>query len=662
MPIGTKNPKINSSVKHYALYRTFERALEQCMDFKLGSPGTVALVTPEGSAADDFKACTVAFLYDGVERDDWDHVGYACVSATDKQDRVKAEFVAKCLNRERALLITQTRNLPPLVAVAVDIFIDLEAIDEDDLREACAQVLKLKMTVRQARSLLAFPQDLMFAALRRNSSAVDTIRRLSSVSLTEPQGKPIEESPPCLEDLHGYGAAKEWGLQLAQDLKSWQSGRLKWSEVDRGLLLSGPPGVGKTIFARALAETCGVHFVATSVAQWQAKGHLGDLLNAMRAEFASAIDKAPSILLLDELDSIGDRSTFTGEYAKYSTQVVNALLEALDGSANRDGLVVIGATNFPEMIDAAIRRPGRLDRHVKIGMPSSADRIAILGQMLKGSGLQELSLLGPPTEGMSGADLAQMVRDAKKRARREDRHITIDDLMSQLPPVIRIEGEYRHAVAVHEAGHTIVGKALGLGQFVGVAVVHQINPRIEIQSAGGASFEFPAVHIRNEQRYRNEICLRLAGIAAERLILGSHSDGCGIGPTSDLAIATDLALQMETKAGMGARLYHFGKSTGWEDFGAQSAPWLMDRVEEILRQEMARAGAIVAAQRPLLLALARELEEIGAVLPDRFDELRNELEGSGTVVGINHAQHLSAQDVKSAADCTRTSAEQEARR
>ncbi|UIL32134.1 hypothetical protein LZK75_36855 (plasmid) [Rhizobium leguminosarum] len=81
---------------------------------------------------------------------------------------------------------------------------------------------------------------------------------------------------------------------------------------------------------------------------------------------------------------------------------------------------------------------------------------------------------------MSGADLARMVRDAKKRARREDRHITLADLISQLPPVIRIEGEYRHAVAVHEAGHAVVGNALGLGQFVGVAVVHQINPRIEI--------------------------------------------------------------------------------------------------------------------------------------------------------------------------------------
>ncbi|EJC80662.1 ATP-dependent Zn protease [Rhizobium leguminosarum bv. trifolii WSM2297] len=638
MAISTINAKMASSVETFALYRTFERALEQCNDFKLGGPGIVGLVTPEGKAAEDYKACAVAFLYEGVERDDWDNVGYACISATDKPDHVKSEFAGKCWRRNRAIVITETRNLPLLVSVAVDKFIELDTIGEDDLRVACAYVLKLKMTAKQARQLLAFPPDLMFAAIRRNSTAADAIRRLNSVSPTSPAVKPIEESLPRLEELHGYGDAKEWGLQLAKDLAAWKAGILKWSEVDRGLLLSGPPGVGKTIFARALAETCEVNFVATSVVQWQAKGHLGDLLKAMRAEFASAVNKAPCILLLDELDSIGDRNTFTGEHASYSIQIVNALLEALDGSVKRDGLVVIGATNFPGKIDAAIRRPGRLDRHVVIGMPSSADRVAIIGQMLGEHELTDLHTLGPLTEAMAGADLAQMVRDAKKRARREDRRVTLSDLTSQLPELIQITGYYRHTVAIHEAGHTVVGNALGLGMFVGVTVVNQLNPRFELQSAGGARFEFPALHIRNEQRFRDEICLRLAGIAAERLILGSHGDGCGLGPTSDLAIATDLALQMETKTGMGARLYQFGKGTAWDAFGAQSVPWLMDRVDEILRREMARAGDIVAAQRSLLLAVTKELEDTGFVLPDRFDHLRKEFEKGPSVAPIKRVR------------------------
>ena len=92
------------------------------------------------------------------------------------------------------------------------------------------------------------------------------------------------------------------------------------------------------------------------------------------------------------------------------------------------------------------------------------------------------------------------------------------DMMSQLPGLLKISGAYRHAISIHEAGHAVVGRALGLGVFLGVRVASQINPRLEVQSAGGASFEFPVLEIRNEQRYRDEICLRLAGIAAERLI------------------------------------------------------------------------------------------------------------------------------------------------
>lgn len=621
MPISTKNEKVRSSVKHYALYRTFERALEHCKDFGEGGLGTVCLIVPPESAAADFKTCAVALLFEGVERDRWDDLGYICISSSDKPEKVRAEFNEKCARQKRAVVLSETRQLPALVSVAVDDFIEIEPLNDGDLREACAQVLRLRVTLKQARQLLAFPRDLMFAALKKNSTAADAIRRLAAVSPVSGNAKPLAERSLRLEELHGYGAAKDWGLQLAKDLAAWKAGVLKWSEIDRGLLLSGPPGVGKTIFAKALAETCGVNFVATSVAQWQATGHLGDLLKAMRADFATAVDKAPSILFLDELDSIGDRSTFTGEYASYSIQVVNGLLEALDGSARRDGLVVIGATNYPEKVDAAVRRPGRLDRHCVIGMPSAAERVAIVEQML-GQQLSDLDELGPMTEAMSGADLALMVRDAKKQARREERQLVLSDLTSQLPDLLPITGDYRHAIAVHEAGHAIVGNELGLGRFLGVGVVKQLNPRFPVQSAGGAIFEFPTLRVRNAQQYRDDICLLMAGIAAERVIFGSHVDGCGIGPTSDLALATDLAVRMETRIGMGSRLSHFGQGSAWEASEAQGLPRLVDSVEEILRSELARAFDIVSVQRSLLIALANELEAVGSVTPSRFNEIK----------------------------------------
>lgn len=419
MPVGTLSEKIRSSVKHYVFYLTFERALEKRPVFRDGGGGIIALSVPTGRKAEDYKTCAVAYLFGDIDRSGWENLGYALVSASDKPERVKAEFAEKCVNKKRAIVLTEVKSLPAIVSVALDEVIDIDPIRAEDLREACSQVLKFKISAKQAKHLMKFPWELMLTALRRASSAADAIRRLETVSPDASERRPLVERTLRLDELHGYGLAKEWGEQLAKDLEAWRTGQLKWSDVDRGLLLSGPPGVGKTIFARALAGFCGVNFVATSVVQWQAKGHLGDLLKAMRSDFALAIEMAPTILLLDELDSIGNRETFSGEYASYSIQIVNALLEALDGSANRDGLVVIGATNFPDKIDAAVRRPGRLDRHVAIGMPSEADRLAIVGQMLGDDVPSDIQFLGPATEGMAGADLARMVRDARKLARRQ---------------------------------------------------------------------------------------------------------------------------------------------------------------------------------------------------------------------------------------------------
>ena len=179
------------------------------------------------------------------------------------------------------------------------------------------------------------------------------------------------------------------------------------------------PGPGKTIFAQALASTCIVPVHLHSLARWQAKGHLDDLLKAMRRAFEEAKADAPCILFIDELDSFGDRERLGGHNEQYSREVINGFLECLDGAEGREGVVVVGATNLPDKIDPAIRRPGRLDRHVVIPLPDLEARKGILrhhlGDALPGADLTEAA---ERLEGASGAVIEQVVRDARRIARR----------------------------------------------------------------------------------------------------------------------------------------------------------------------------------------------------------------------------------------------------
>ena len=622
------NEQLCSSVKNYAFFCTVMRALEAAPAFLDGGPGVIVLVAPDGTDLRDYSVAAAAILYDNRSREECRNAGYTCIRTNGNPAKATWELDKDCLTKSRAIFFSDTKTLPASVLLAADAVFHLEAVGAADLQAACRMVLKLKVGVRQARELLKYPIDNVVIALRADRPASETLRRLRSlpeepVEAEHHKPKPIVYKHPGLEELHGYGIAKTWGLQLAADLEEWRQGRLCWSEVHSGLLLSGPPGVGKTIYARALAETCSVNFIPVSLAQWQAKGHLGDTLKAMRADFKKAKDGTPSIIFIDEIDSVGDRSTFSSDHASYSIQVVNGLLESIDGSTGREGVVVIGATNHPDKIDPALVRPGRLDRHVKIEMPDEEDRIAILRQLLGtdvSPGL-DLTVLGPLTEAMAGADLAQLVRTAKGVARRQGRNIQINDLVSQLPELVPVVGQYRRSIAIHEAGHAIVGVKLAFGDFLGVGISNQINPRLHMQNTGGAGFRRDPYSFRDRQVFRNEICVYLAGIAAEQLIMGSHGDGAGAGPGSDLERATEAAVQMETRFGMGQRLTRTGRGTIWDQLGNQSAPGLMEAVDQILAEELTRAKNMLLEEMTLFDVLAREIEANGFVSPERLDEL-----------------------------------------
>jgi len=422
--------------------------------------------------------------------------------------------------------------------------------------------------------------------------------------------------------MHGYGEAKQWGLQLATDLEEWRRGKIAWEDVDRGILLSGPPGVGKTIFARALANQCDAVLVPCSLGRWQAAGHLGDLLKAMRGDFAKAKITAPSILFIDELDSFGDRATFDKRHADYSTQVVNALLECIDGLDGREGVVVVGATNSVARVDPAILRSGRLDRHVQIPHPGPEDRLAILSQL---TGISfppcEAEQLHLKTAFMTGADLAKAVREARRTARRDGRPMDADDVRRALPPTIKVPEDYYRAVAVHEAGHTVVGAKLRFGSFRGTTIARHIPTRASSFQAGLARFELPLISLRKRESYLNEIAVLLAGVAAEDIWLGGASEGAG-GPGSDLALATRLATLIETSMGMGMTLRYRNAENDRElEQLRRDDPRLCDRIDGILDQQFKRAKEILIENQELQNQVVTELLEAGRLTSEKLSEL-----------------------------------------
>ena len=182
-------------------------------------------------------------------------------------------------------------------------------------------------------------------------------------------GETGHKPPATVETLSGYGRAKDWALDLKADLDDYRASILAWSEMSTKLLLSGPPGTGKTTFARALCNSLQIPLVVTSVSTWLQGGHLNDVIDRMNKTFVEARAMAPTILFIDEIDGIGKRQPAEREYADYWNTVVNKLLELLDGAVRSEGLIIVGATNRPDDIDEAIKRSGRLETHIEIPRP-----------------------------------------------------------------------------------------------------------------------------------------------------------------------------------------------------------------------------------------------------------------------------------------------------
>ena len=376
------------------------------------------------------------------------------------------------------------------------------------------------------------PGQLRFALRHRiRDRQIDELHRLVRSN---------RSNSPTLDDIVGYGEAEQAARRLVSDLAVWSAGRAAWSDMTRSLLFCGPPGTGKTWLARAIAASAGVPLIEGSFSAWQAAGHLGHMLGEMRASFAAAQAAAPAILFLDEIDSAGDRNSADRHAENYRRQVINSLLELLDGAGRTPGVIIVAACNDVKALDPAIRRPGRIDRIVEVPPPGPAAIVHILAGRLDGhlSG-REIDRLARRAIGQSAAAIDGALREARSRARADGRALTAADVAKALG-LAREEPAIIRRVAVHEAGHAIVATLLARGR------VHEIR----VGMSGGQVMVADRAPLLTRRDLVDQLTCLLAGRAAEELVLGNGSAGAGRGADSDLAKATEIALRLELVYGL----------------------------------------------------------------------------------------------------------------
>jgi cell division protease FtsH len=372
-----------------------------------------------------------------------------------------------------------------------------------------------------------------------------------------------EKPTTRFDDVAGYEGAKREVQEVVDFLKHPDRYKKIGAVGPRGVLLVGPPGTGKTLMARAVAGEASVPFYSVTGSSF-VEMFVGVGAARVRDLFSEARKRAPSIVFIDEIDAIGQRRGAGFVSNDEREQTLNQMLAEMDGFDSTTGVVVIAATNRPEILDPALLRPGRFDRQVEIPLPNLRERVAILGVHAKGKMLGpdvDLEVVARGTPGFSGADLANLVNEAAIFAVREGRDVisAVDFseardriLIGRRDATNALMPDEKRAVAVHEGGHALVA-----------VFSERADPvaKVTILPAGqalGVTEQLPEDerHLYSEGYLLDSLAIRMGGRSAENVVFGEVSTGAA----NDLAGATQLATRMVVEFGMSARLGPIGFS------------------------------------------------------------------------------------------------------
>ena len=438
-------------------------------------------------------------------------------------------------------------------------------------------------------------------------------------------------------DVAGVEEAKEELREVVEFLKNPKKFQAVGAKIPKGVLLVGPPGSGKTLLARAVAGEAGVPFFSISGSEF-VEMFVGVGASRVRDLFNQAKKSAPCIIFIDEIDAVGrQRGAGLGGGHDEREQTLNQLLVEMDGFDPNMGIIVIAATNRPDILDPALLRPGRIDRKVVVDNPDLEGRLEILKIHARGKPLAEdvnLQVIAQRTPGFSGADLANLLNEsALLAARRGKNKITMEELEEAIDKVIAgperksrvLSEKEKELIAYHEVGHALVTKFLPNAD-----KVHRISiiPR---GMALGYTLHLPTEdkHILTKAELLDKIVTALGGRAAEEIIFNETTTGA----QNDLEVATEIARRMVTEFGMSEELgpLTFGKKQGQVFLGrdliesrnySEQVAFMIDReIRRIIESCYDKAKDILIKNKETLIKIASILKEKETIEAEEFDKL-----------------------------------------